>query len=152
MKILSTLILAILLLSSFTAKGPTFSLADKQVSVGAVYTLKATFDQYSHNLNAELESELDQVASFLTKKKLKIEIGVHANKSGTGIMTAERASAIVDYLSKRGVKRSSMVAVGYADKDPVVTQRELYKLKTLAEKTSAKKKNERAEIKILSVK
>jgi len=150
MKKISLALFSIFLLCSFSAKGPTFSLVDSQVEIGAIYTLQANFDAYSQDLNTKLETELDDVAKFLSNNsKLKVEIGVHSVKSGTEIMTAERANTIMNYLSKKGARRNKITAVGYADKSPIITQRELFKLQTFEEKMNAKDKNERVEIKIL---
>ena len=49
------------------------------------------------------------------------------------------------------IKKSRIKAIGYGNKRPLITQRELFKLQSLAEKEKAKQRNERIEVRIISV-
>ncbi len=150
-----TLLLALIVctLSAFGVKGPTFSLSDSSVEIGAIYTLKKNFNKYSNNISDELQEELDAVSKFLSKNSnLKVEISVHSNEENSNITTVERAREIESYLKKQGVKGSKIVSIGYGNNRPVVTQRELFKLKTLEEKLEAKQQNDRIELKVLDIK
>lgn len=150
-----TLLLALIVcaLSSFGVKGPTFSLSDSKVEIGAIYTLKKSFNKYSNNISDELQEELDAVSKFLSKNSnLKVEISVHSDQENSDITTAERSREIENYLKKQGVKGSKIVSIGYGDKRPVITQRELFRLKTLEEKLEAKQQNDRIEVKVVDIK
>lgn len=152
MRKLFSLLPALCLLASFGIKGPTFSLTDKNVEIGAIYIMKAQFNAYSYDLNSGLDQELNALATFLTANPtVKVEIGVHALKNDEEILTAERASKIEKYLLKKNIKRNRITAVGYGNKRPLVTQRELFKLNSLEDKANAKAKNERIEVRIAAV-
>ena len=143
---------ALLVLMAFGPQGPTFSLSDKSVEIGAIYIMKSDFGNYSYDLNNNFQSELDALAAFLdANPKVKVEIGVHVNKANEEILTAERASNIEKYLLKKSIKKSRIKAIGYGNKRPLITQRELFKLQSLAEKEKAKQRNERIEVRIISV-
>lgn len=147
------LALIIFVMSSFGVKGPTFSLSDKSVEIGAIYTLKEKFSKYSNELPDDLKKELNEISKFLSKNSnLKMEVGVHSNEEHSDITTAERAREIELYLKKQGVKGSKIITVGYGDKRPVITQRELFKFKSLEDKLNAKEQNDRVELKVLEVK
>ncbi|MFT5619195.1 MAG: hypothetical protein ACI85I_002437 [Arenicella sp.] len=154
-RMIKTLFLALIVvvLSSFGVKSPTFSLSDSSVQIGAVYTLKKKFNKYSNNISDGLKEELDAVSKFLSKNSnLKVEVSVHSNEENSDITTAERAREIENYLKRQGVKGSKIVTIGYGDKRPVITQRELFKFKTLEGKLKAKQQNSRIEMKILDIK
>ncbi len=147
------LISMVCILSSFGVKGPTFSLSDSSVEIGAIYTLKQNFNKYSNDLSDGLKDELNAVSKFLEKNpSMKVEVSVHSNEEHSDITTAERAREVENYLKRQGVKGSKIVTIGYGDKRPVITQRELFKLKTLEEKLEAKQQNERIEMKVLDIK
>jgi len=150
-KVLS-LLPAITLLMAFGPKGPTFSLTDKTVEIGAVYIMEANFPIYSQELNSELKEELNALAKFLdANPKVKVEIGVHSEKDNEEITTAERANKLEKYLVKKNIRNSRISSIGYGNKRPLITARDLYKLKTLEEKSNAKAQNNRIEIRIVSI-
>lgn len=141
------------MLSSFGVKSPTFSLSDSNVEIGAIYTLQNRFSKYSNNISDRLKQELNSVSKFLLKNpKLKVEVSVHSNEEHSDITTAERAREIESYLRSQGIKGSKIVTIGYGDKRPVITQRELFKFKTLEGKLKAKEQNDRIEMKVLDIK
>ncbi|MGB0523769.1 MAG: OmpA family protein [Flammeovirgaceae bacterium] len=143
---------AIVLLMAFGPQGPTFSLTDKKVEIGAIYILKASFAEYSHDLDDALEQELDALSKFLdANPTVKVEIGVHIEKDNEEILTAERASKLEKYLLRKNIKKSRISAIGYGNKRPMITARDLFKLKTLEDKANAKRKNTRIEVRIASV-
>lgn len=88
---------------------------------------------------------LEEIYDFLASNpEVVVEIGGHTN----GIpsheycdrLSAERAKAVVDYLTEKGIPRKRLEYKGYGKRNPVDTN-----------KTAAgRKKNQRVEIKILS--
>jgi outer membrane protein OmpA-like peptidoglycan-associated protein len=89
---------------------------------------------------------LEEVYDFLKNTpEVIVEIGGHTN----GIpsheycdrLSSERAKAIVDYLQEKGIPRSRLQYKGYGKRNPIDTNKT----------TVGRKKNQRVEIKILSV-
>lgn len=147
-----SLLPAIFLLMAFAPQGPTFSLTDKTVEIGAVYIMKSNFAVYSQDIGANLKTELDALAKFLdANPKVKVEIGVHSDKENEEITTAERANKLEKFLLKKNIKNSRISSIGYGNKRPLITARDLFKLKSLEEKSNAKQKNSRIEVRIVSV-
>ena len=89
---------------------------------------------------------LNEVYDFLTSNpRVAVEIGGHTNGTPSheycDRLSTERAKAIVDYLVDKGISRKRLQYKGYGKRKPVDTN-----------KTAAgRKKNQRVEIKILSV-
>ncbi len=89
---------------------------------------------------------LNEVYDFLTANpRVAVEIGGHTNGTPSheycDKLSTERAKAIVDYLVEKGIARKRLQYKGYGKRKPVDTN-----------KTAAgRKKNQRVEIKILSV-
>ncbi|MCF8245628.1 MAG: OmpA family protein [Saprospiraceae bacterium] len=89
---------------------------------------------------------LSEVYDFLTANpRVAVEIGGHTNGTPSheycDKLSTERAKAIVDYLVEKGIARKRLQYKGYGKRKPVDTN-----------KTAAgRKKNQRVEIKILSV-
>ena len=89
---------------------------------------------------------LEEIYDFLASNpEVIVEIGGHTN----GIpshdycdrLSTERAKAIVDYLMNKGIPRNRLQYKGYGKRNPVDSNKT----------TSGRKKNQRVEIKILSV-
>ncbi|MBI1226403.1 MAG: OmpA family protein [Bacteroidetes bacterium] len=89
---------------------------------------------------------LNEVYDFLAANpKVAVEIGGHTNGTPSheycDRLSTERAKAIVDYLVEKGIARKRLQYKGYGKRKPIDTN-----------KTAAgRKKNQRVEIKILSV-
>lgn len=89
---------------------------------------------------------LNEVYDFLNANpRVAVEIGGHTNGTPSheycDKLSTERAKAIVDYLVEKGIARKRLQYKGYGKRKPVDTN-----------KTAAgRKKNQRVEIKILSV-
>lgn len=99
----------------------------------------------SSSISSNSYEVLEEIYDFLASNpEVVVEIGGHTN----GIpsheycdrLSAERAKAVVDYLTEKGIPRKRLEYKGYGKRIPVDTN-----------KTSAgRKKNQRVEIKILS--
>jgi outer membrane protein OmpA-like peptidoglycan-associated protein len=100
----------------------------------------------SSAISANSSEVLAEIYDFLASNpEVVVEIGGHTN----GIpsheycdrLSAERAKAVVEYLTEKGIPRKRLEYKGYGKRNPVDTN-----------KTAAgRKKNQRVEIKILSV-
>ncbi len=96
------------------------------VELGATMEFKNVyFDFGKAELLDESKLELDRVVFFLTKStNTSLEIGGHTDDVGTIAanqkLSEDRASAVRDYLVKRGVAAPRLKAVGYGKSKPLV--------------------------------
>jgi outer membrane protein OmpA-like peptidoglycan-associated protein len=62
---------------------------------------------------------LDKLVAFITENKLKIELSSHTDARGNAAynqkLSQARAQSCVDYLIKKGVPKTSIVAKGYGE-------------------------------------
>ncbi len=89
--------------------------------------------------------ELAELIEYLTlKPNLKIEIAGHTDSDGDEIKNMElskkRANAVRDYLIKKGIKASRLVAKGYGETRPIADN----------STASGKAQNRRTEVKLLN--
>ena len=89
---------------------------------------------------------LEDIYSFLEKnKKVKVEIGGHTNRNCDtqfcNELSTNRAKAVVDFLVSRGINSSQLSYKGYGKTEPL----------TFSPNPKAQAKNQRVEIKILSI-
>jgi len=82
------------------------------------------FDLDSYVLGPESRTELDKVAAFLLgHPELEVEIGGHTDSTGSSgynqTLSERRATAVVGYLTGRGVDPDKLTAKGYGDAVPV---------------------------------
>ncbi len=102
--------------------------------------------QYQDSL-AGLVKTLDQ------NPNLVIELGSHTDTRGDNksneILAQKRAQSVVDYLISKGIAGDRLVAKGYGENRPLISDKEIAGLKTEAEKEEAHQKNRRTEFKIL---
>lgn len=103
------------------------------------------FDSGKSTLRAESNKELNELVEYMNlKKTLVIEIAGHTDNVGASEanfkLSAERASAVKEYLKKKGIAADRVIAKGYGDTQP-----------TADNATAAgKQKNRRTEVRILS--
>lgn len=95
---------------------------DLSMEVFLFKTLNFQVDQA--NVLPAMQAELKQLAKLLKAfPNFKIEIGAHTEGVGDPILnltlSQDRASAVVDALSKMGIAKSRMKATGYGDEYPV---------------------------------
>ena len=119
------------------------------IKKGDKFKLENIFYDYNKStLRPESMASLDKLAEFIVENKLKIELASHTDARGSVTanqrLSQARAQSCVDYLIKKGVPTSSIVAKGYGEsqlinrcKDGVVCSEEEHQA------------NRRTEIKIL---
>jgi outer membrane protein OmpA-like peptidoglycan-associated protein/tetratricopeptide (TPR) repeat protein len=126
-----------------------------KLKVGKKVQLSNIFYDYnSAKLRESSYNELDKVVELLNKNpKLKIEISSHTDSRGSDAynlkLSQERAQSCVDYLVSKGVDKNRLIAKGYGESKPLITDEEINKLPTEEEKEAAHQKNRRTEFKIL---
>jgi peptidoglycan-associated lipoprotein len=83
-----------------------------------------------------------------------IELQAHTDSRGTDkdnmILSQKRAESCVEYLESKGIPSERMVAKGYGESDPKITDKQIAAMKTQEEKEAGYQKNRRTEFKVLS--
>ena len=103
------------------------------------------FDSGKSTLRAESNKELNELAEYMNlKKTLVIEIAGHTDNVGAAEanqkLSEERANAVKQYLEKKGIAATRVLAKGYGDTQPVADNAT----------TAGKQKNRRTEVRITS--
>jgi len=106
------------------------------------------FKADSSRIEAESYPVLDEIALFLRKNTdVIIEIGGHTNTKPSSEycnkLSTERARSVTEYLVRKGVPKGQLQYKGYGKMEPIVPN-DTYS-------RSAQAKNQRVEIKVLSV-
>ena len=105
-----------------------------------------TFPVDSYSIQPEFRSTLDEVASTLsTYDSTYIDILGHTDSTGADsynqTLSVNRANAVRDYLSARGVQSARMATVGYGETQPIADNSTEY----------GRAQNRRVEIKVVPV-
>lgn len=124
-------------------------------STEAVLLDNVFFDLNKTNLLPESFVELTKLKDFLVKNPTyKIELSGHTDTRGDAkenlILSEGRAKAVVEYLVKQGIAANRLVAKGYGETLPKISDATIAGLKTEVEKEKAHRKNRRTEYKIIS--
>jgi len=150
------IILTVAFASNIFAVGQTISLSDTIFKIGDKLPVRPIFFDFNKSsILTESYPYLDSIAHFLVKNKtLCIEVGVHtdtrwSDKYST-CLSCNRAKAIVNYLISKGIQPDRLHSNGYNDKEPLISDEEINKLKTIEEKEKAHQINRRTEFKIIS--
>ncbi len=118
---------------NFTLTAPkNFEPYKKDVSLipfkegGTVVLKNVFFDTDSYVLKPQSEAELDKLYDFLVQNaKIKIEIGGHTDNQGklanNKILSKNRAEAVKNYLTNKGIDANRLTFQGYADEKPIDT-------------------------------
>jgi outer membrane protein OmpA-like peptidoglycan-associated protein len=104
------------------------------------------FKPNSSVIDNESYPQMDKIFSFLSENPtLVVEIGGHSNlvvgdELGLKLST-ERARAVAEYLSNKGIDKNRLVIKGYGKSRPLINE----------SSAAANKENQRVELKILSI-
>jgi outer membrane protein OmpA-like peptidoglycan-associated protein len=114
--------------------------ADKTILLDNIY-----FETGSSKLDVQSEATLDALKeAFDQHPGLKAEIGAHTDNTGDAAankkLSQERANAVKDYLTNKGIASDRISAIAYGSDKPVDSN----------ESESGRTKNRRIEFKILS--
>ena len=113
----------------------------QKINVHSLY-----FEANQSQITSESFNVLDEVVSFLQENEdIKIEVGGHTNNQPAhewcDSLSRVRAKEVAQYLNKKGVRGSQLQFKGYGKRKPIADNRT----------KSGRKKNQRVEIKILSI-
>lgn len=99
----------------------------KNIKKGSIIALRNIFfDTGKSTLRPESNSELARLVKLMKDvPSLKIEIGGHTDNTGSASLneklSADRAAAVVNYLTGKGISSSRMTSKGYGPNKPVAT-------------------------------
>jgi outer membrane protein OmpA-like peptidoglycan-associated protein len=99
----------------------------KNIAVGSKIALRNIFfDTGKSILRKESNTELERLVKLMKDvPSLKIEISGHTDNTGSASLneslSQNRAQAVVDYLTSKGVSVSRMTAMGYGDARPIAS-------------------------------
>lgn len=104
------------------------------------------FEIDSYEIADDSRPVLNDIYKFLQKNgRVKVEIGGHTNRNCDtqycNELSNDRAKSVVDYLVQKGINSKRLAYKGYGKTKPL----------TFSKSASAQKKNQRVEIKILSL-
>jgi len=143
----------------------TIGLADSKDFVGDFdFPLKSTakpiemkdifYDLDKATLRAESKKELDALITILAENPtITIRIEAHtdtrASDSYNMDLSNRRAKSVVDYLIKNGVDKDRLSSKGFGESTPRVSDDEIARMATTAEKEAGHQQNRRTEFNVL---
>lgn len=112
------------------------------------------FDLNSTKLRSESFIELNKLRDFLVQNSnIKIELGGHTDTRGDAkdnqVLSEGRSQSVVNYLIQQGVEASRLVARGYGESKPKISDEEIAKMTSVKEQETAHQENRRTEYKII---
>lgn len=126
----------------------------KQVEVGATIALKNIFYDFDKaTLTSASTNELERLNKLLIDNPtIKIELGSHTDSQGNDAynqsLSEKRAKSVVDYLVGKGIAPDRLTSKGYGETKLIISDAEILKMKTKAEKEAGHQENRRTEFKI----
>lgn len=98
--------------------------------------------------------ELNKLKDFLNQNPTYvIELGGHTDTRGDEksnlALSQSRAKSVVDYLIQQGISASRLVAKGYGETNPKITDAEIDKMTSTKEQEKAHAQNRRTEFKVI---
>jgi OOP family OmpA-OmpF porin len=146
----------VLLIAFFSSFSQTFKLTDSVFKAGSYYRMhNVLFELGKAGLRPECFPDLDSVVTFLNANStVKLEIDVHSDSRTRkitcgGNLSMNRAISIRDYFVSKKIESDRLKTVGYGGSKPLISEKEIIKMKTEEEKESAYQKNRRVEFKII---
>lgn len=128
----------------------------KKVGVGEEIVLRNIFfDVNKYTLRDESKNELDRLVKLLNDNPtVKIEIGGHTDSRGSDSynqkLSENRAQSVVNYLIKNGVAADRLSYKGYGESEPILSDKEISKIKGKRAIEEAHQENRRTAFKILA--
>ncbi|HEU4718856.1 MAG TPA: OmpA family protein [Bacteroidia bacterium] len=119
-----------------------------QIPAGDIVIPGIEYDFDKATLRPESMKVLDDLAAFLIlNDNISVEIAAHTDSRGSDSynldLSQRRAQSCVDYLISKGISRDRLVAKGYGETVPLITDAEINKMATKDEREAAYQKNRR---------
>jgi len=129
-------------------------LLDKLRADAKIILKNIFYDYGKATLRKSSINELDRLYELMVQNpKLKVELSAYTDSRGSDVFNLElseqRAQSCVEYLISKGIDSKRLIPKGYGETQPWITDEEINKMPTEAEKESAYQKNRRTEIKII---
>lgn len=140
------------------ATGQTFDLKSTHVRVGDVYIpnphIKFEFAKWA--ILSESLEELDRIAEFLKENdSVIVEVRTHTDSRGSKQSSRrldyKRSESVVAYLINKGVSSNQLIAKGYGDTEPIVTDEQIAQMETNQQKEEAHALNRRVDFKVVEI-
>jgi OmpA-OmpF porin, OOP family len=118
------------------------------IPVGEITIPGIEYDYNKATLRPESMKILDDLAAFLElNDNLSVEIGSHTDARGSDTYNQElsqrRAKSCVDYLISKGIAADRLVATGFGETKPLITETDIAAMATNEEREAAHQKNRR---------
>ena len=112
------------------------------------------YDLDKSTLRPESQVALDSlVQQLLDNERIVIKINSHTDSRGDDKynldLSQRRSQSVVDYIITKGVDPDRLVAQGYGETRPIISDQQINKLKTPEEQELAHAKNRRTEFEVL---
>jgi peptidoglycan-associated lipoprotein len=113
------------------------------------------YDLGKYALRPEGKDSLEVLyQTMIDNPTIIIELAAHTDTRGSeasnDILSQNRAQSCVNYLVTRGIDPARMVAKGYGERKPRISDAEIAKMKTKEEQEAAHQQNRRTEFRVLS--
>ncbi len=113
------------------------------------------YDLGKYALRPEGQDSLEVLyQTLIDNPTIIIELAAHTDTRGSDasndILSQNRAQSCVNYLVTRGIDPARMVAKGYGERKPRISDAEIAKMKTKEEQEAAHQQNRRTEFRVLS--
>lgn len=135
-----------------------FDLDSKELRVNDIYTPNPNirFDFAKWTILPECLEELDRIAKFLIENdSVIVEVRTHTDGRGSQYSSRrldyKRSESVVAYLMSKGVPQKKLIAKGYGDTEPVVTDEEIARMSTNQQREEAYAQNRRVDFKIIGI-
>jgi len=131
-----------------------FSLKDSLIPPGAIMRLPVMFDLGKSTLRPESLVLIDSLAKFLiAHPQLTVEVGNHvdmrASNTSCSKPTQSRAQSIVDRLVLDGVPKTQVIAKGYGETHPLITEKYIIARQSKQGREQLYQLNRRTELRII---
>jgi OOP family OmpA-OmpF porin len=118
------------------------------IPAGEIVIPGIEYDFDRATLRPESQKILDDLAKFLElNDNISVEISSHTDARGSDKynerLSQDRAKSCVDYLISKGISPDRLVAKGYGEKQPLITEADINKLPTKDEQEAAHQRNRR---------
>jgi OmpA-OmpF porin, OOP family len=112
------------------------------------------YDLNKTTLRPESKKILDKIYDVMhVNDNISIEINAHTDTRGSDTynqkLSAGRAQSCVDYLISKGIAASRMIAKGYGETRPLISDADIAKLANKDEQEAAHQKNRRTAFKVI---
>ncbi len=112
------------------------------------------YDLDKWDIRPDAAVELDKLVSLLKDNpEIKIELSSHTDSRASAEyndeLSKKRAQAAVNYMVSKGIDPSRLIARGYGESRPIITDEQIAQMKTEEEKEAAHQKNRRTEFKVI---